>query len=89
MIKPIQANVSAPSFKGFVHLPGHNVVGNTNNIVSIEADKKDYNRTTIYCNGKDEKNYAKSYNIKGNYLVIAKDIALADKSGGYVDLYNK
>ena len=89
MIKPIQANVSAPSFKGFVHLPGRNVVVNTNNIVSIEADKKDYNRTTIYCNGNDEKNYAKSYNIKGNYLVIAKDIALADKSGGYVDLYNK
>jgi len=87
MIRPVQANVSAPSFKGFVRLPGHNAVLNTNNIVSIEADKTDYNRTNIYCNGKNEKNYAKSYNIKGNYLVVAKDIAAADKHT-FVDLSN-
>lgn len=87
MIRPVQANVTAPSFKGFVHIPGHNVVLNTNNIVSIEADKSNYNNTTIYCNGKDEKNYPQAYHIKGNYLVLAKDIAAADKHT-YVDLYN-
>lgn len=88
MIRPVQSNVTNPSFKGFVNLTDSNKVINTNLIKSIEPTvNKDYSYVSVRYNKYDVGLFNRAgYYVKGDYKSVADKIAEADKTNTVIDI---
>lgn len=88
MIRPVQWNVTNPSFKGFVNLTNSNKVINTNIIKAVEPTiNKDYSYVAVRYNKYDVGLFNNAgYYVKGDYKSVANKIAEADKTNTVIDI---
>lgn len=89
MIKPIQANVTAPSFKGFVNLTDRNEMINTRYIKSVEKSLfGNFTRINLVDTEPQDKYLGKKvdYMVNNDYETVSKAVSEADKEGSLIDL---
>lgn len=89
MIKPVQANVTTPSFKGFVNLTDRNEMINTRYIKSVEKSLfGNFTRINLVDTEPQDKYLGKKvdYMVNNDYETVSKAVAEADKEGSLIDL---
>ena len=89
MIKPIQSNVSTPSFKGFVNLSDRNEMINTRYIKSVEKSAfGGFTKINMFDDEPQNSYLGKKINyvINNDYETVSKAVAEADKKGDLIDL---
>lgn len=92
MIRPIQPNMTTPSFKGYINLADQGVVLNTKHIKKIENPTSLFgvnektNVTRISMVNPGNVGVRNVYYVNTDYLTVAKAAAQADKTGDVVDI---
>ena len=89
MIKPVQTNVTSPSFKGFINLSDRNEMVNTRYIKSVEKSLfGDFTRINLVDTEPQDKYLGKKvdYMINNDFETVSKAVAEADKTGNLIDL---
>ena len=89
MIKPVQSNVTAPSFKGFINLSDRNEMINTRYIKSVEKSAFGAFTRINMLDDEPQNNYLGkkvSYLVNDDFEKVSKAVAEADKTGNLIDI---
>lgn len=89
MIKPVQSNVTAPSFKGFINLSDRNEMINTRYIKSVEKSAFGSFTRINMLDDEPQNNYLGkkvSYLVNDDFEKVSKAVAEADKTGNLIDI---
>lgn len=89
MIKPVQSNMTAPSFKGFVNLSDREEMINTRYIKSVEKTALGAFTKINMFDDEPQNNYLGkkiNYVLNNDFETVSKAVAEADKTGNVIDI---
>ena len=89
MIRPLQTNVTAPSFKGFINLSDREEMINTRYIKSVEKSAFGAFTKINLVDDEPQNNYLGkkvNYLINNDFETVSKAVAEADKTGNLIDI---